>query len=412
MKKVLIISTHFAPDAHVGAKRTTKFCKYLPHHGWQPIVLTSAISDYHRLDETLMDQLPENLEIHRVKRWRFFKRLDYTLFTTSISWLLPAFFMAWRILKRQKVDIIMSTAPSYEAHVTGLLIKLATGKKWICDNRDLWIFAYLYNPHYKIILRADRWLVRLIMKKAELIIFISHSLKNKYKNLSKRLINSKSAVIYNGFDPDDFVKVPLQNIIIKKKFIITYLGTWGTGRSPETFLLAVKNLVENKRDIKGNLNIQFIGEFKYDPELLLRIKQIIEDYQLGEVINLIQFMSYRKSLEGLLHSDMLLLFLPYLQVDYTPAKLYEYLYARKPILAIVPSEGETAQIIKETRTGVVISPIDISAIEETIRNAYERFLRGKLQINPNKSEIAKYDRRRQTEMLAGIFNRLMEHNSN
>ena len=76
MKKVLIISSHFAPDAHIGAKRITKFCKYLPQYGWQPIVLTSDISDYHRLDETLMDQLPKDVEIHRVKRWHIFPQND------------------------------------------------------------------------------------------------------------------------------------------------------------------------------------------------------------------------------------------------------------------------------------------------------------------------------------------------
>ena len=64
MKKVLIISTHFAPDAHVGAKRITKFCKFLPQYGWKPIIITSDISDYHRLDETLIKQLPKDIEIY------------------------------------------------------------------------------------------------------------------------------------------------------------------------------------------------------------------------------------------------------------------------------------------------------------------------------------------------------------
>lgn len=68
MQKVLIISTHFAPDAHVGAKRITKFCKYLSQYSWKPIVLTTEKHDYYRIDESLLDELPEDVEIHRVKR--------------------------------------------------------------------------------------------------------------------------------------------------------------------------------------------------------------------------------------------------------------------------------------------------------------------------------------------------------
>jgi hypothetical protein len=49
MRRVLVITTHFAPDIHVGAKRATKFAKYLPLYGWQPIILTKEVSEYHKV---------------------------------------------------------------------------------------------------------------------------------------------------------------------------------------------------------------------------------------------------------------------------------------------------------------------------------------------------------------------------
>lgn len=61
MNKVLMIATHFAPDIHVGAKRLTRFAKNLPLYGWQPVILTKEESEYHGVDETLLQELPLNL---------------------------------------------------------------------------------------------------------------------------------------------------------------------------------------------------------------------------------------------------------------------------------------------------------------------------------------------------------------
>mgnify|MGYP001569991833 FL=1 len=74
MKKVLIITTHFAPDIHVGAKRITKFTKHLPEYGWHPSILTKEINEYHGLDESLLQELPSDLPVYRIPAWRFPKR--------------------------------------------------------------------------------------------------------------------------------------------------------------------------------------------------------------------------------------------------------------------------------------------------------------------------------------------------
>ena len=73
-RKVLIISTHFAPDIHIGAKRPTKFCKFLPKYGWQPIVVTQEIERYRGIDSTLLTDLPDDVEIHRIKEWHWRKK--------------------------------------------------------------------------------------------------------------------------------------------------------------------------------------------------------------------------------------------------------------------------------------------------------------------------------------------------
>ena len=64
MRRVLVITTHFAPDIHVGAKRMNKFAKHLSFSGWQPAVLTREVQYYHTVDESVLDQLAEDMRVH------------------------------------------------------------------------------------------------------------------------------------------------------------------------------------------------------------------------------------------------------------------------------------------------------------------------------------------------------------
>ena len=411
MKKVLIISSHFAPDAHIGAKRIAKFCKYLPQYGWQPIVLTSAISDYHRLDETLIEQLPDNIEIYRVKMSRLLKRFDYTLFTIRLSWLMPGFFMALRIINKQKIDIILSTTPNYEAHAIALLVKIFTRKRWVCEYRDPWIFSFQYMPIYKIIRWADRWMTRLILNKADYLITTAQTLRKHFVKLSPSCSN-KFTVIYNGYDQGDFL-LDTEGVVRdanKDVMVCTYLGTWGHIRTPKYFLKGVRNFLRNyKGDKSPNILINFFGEVKFDLQLKDGILEMIQKEGLGDVVFINPFISYKEGLNQLQKSDLLLLVEASRAAHsgQLSAKLFEYLHTRIPILALVPSSSEIAEIIQDVGSGEVIPPADIIAIEGAIRNAYERFQRGELQINPNKTEIAKYDRRIQTKSLANILDNLV-----
>jgi hypothetical protein len=87
------------------------------------------------------------------------------------------------------------------------------------------------------------------------------------------------------------------------------------------------------------------------------------------------------------------------------SKVFLYLYARKPILALIPSGSEVARIIREANAGEVVLPIDVEAIASKISDMYKRFESGDLTCNP--VGIEKFDRKIQTGMLVQIFDSLV-----
>lgn len=447
MKQVLFITSHFAPDSHVGAKRAIKFSKYLPEFGIQPVILTMDPAEYIGVDESLNEELQKNLNIIRVKSWhplrnivnrsksliaikknpsisnlkevensslnsKLIKLLDYILFY-DYHWLLPALFEARKILKKHKIDIIYTTGPIYEYNIVGLLLKVFTGKKWVCEFRDPWIFLPTYSPNSTFQKVFDLFLLKLILKKANHMITLSKTLKNNFLGLIDPGFQSNFSVIYNGFDMDDFNNLINTNYETKKELVITYLGTWANVRRPDILLTALSNLLEKHNDYKGKIQFNFIGESKlgsthYDPDLDSNIKETISKLGLKNVINVLPYMPYKNGLQELFDSDVLLYVTApaHEQAGCLSSKLFEYLCAKKPILALTPPGGEAAKIIRECKIGVIVDPDNIGEISDKIYDMYSAWKLGKLKYNFNDNEIAKYNRRKQVKQLADIFHSL------
>lgn len=441
MRKVLIITTHFAPDIHVGAKRPTKFTKFLPEYGWQPVVLTKEVQYYHGIDETLNEDLPPDMPIYRVRERHPFRAkgqggrasvkdtgavgldklanrgwksdvmalLDIVFFY-DYSWLLPAFFTGLRLLRQQEISLILSTSPNPDAHIVGVLLKTLTGVKWVCEFRDPWMgVATSYQPRSVVEREVSKFLERLTLRKSDHIVTVGEIMKQYFARLVDDDCNDKIGVIYNGYDKEDLVglgDVTKQD----EKFVITYMGTWGHIRDPEFFLRALGSLLRKREYLRERIRVNFIGEVKFDVDLATRIEQVISEENLGMVVHRVPFIPHKQGLSYLYASDVLLLVIgmpvgrPDVPDWMVTSKLFEYLCVRRPILALVPPDGEAARIIREANAGEIIAPTDIDRIEEKIYDMYKRFERGDLTSNP--TGIEKYDRRIQTGLLAGIFDKL------
>jgi glycosyltransferase involved in cell wall biosynthesis len=96
--------------------------------------------------------------------------------------------------------------------------------------------------------------------------------------------------------------------------------------------------------------------------------------------------------------------------QYVPGKLYEYLFADRPVLALLQN-GEASDIIRAAEAGVVVPPHDVQAIANAIVDLFMSHKRG-VPFTPNRSEIMKYSRIEQTRQFAELFNRVVGASGN
>ena len=424
-KKILIIAYHFPPSGGAGVQRTLKFVKYLPLYDFEPIVLTVKKPSVPSYDSHLLDEVPSNIMIvrtrslefsynHKQKIWQKFKATQENQKTNSIKKLLlgivkyisymlfiPDYQVGWipfaviaslKILRSHQIDSIFIIVPPFSSLLIGIILKVLTGKKWIADVRDEWLDFYnkFYEAHKRpfgssILKKIERMTVQSAYIVTAVTKGIVQNFQNKYPNSSKRFI-----WMPNGFDPSDFLSDTIPNPI--DKFTLTYTGTLFSVTTPKYFLLALSNLVSEFPEIRENLRVNFVGRIAED------ILPLFDIPQLEGMLNITGYVSHEQSILYLLQSHVLILIIDDLpnSKNISTGKIFEYLFARKPILALTP-EGDAADLIRQANAGFIIPPRDIKRIREQILQLYNDYKTGNLRFQPRTSFIYQFDRRTITE---------------
>jgi len=211
---------------------------------------------------------------------------------------------------------------------------------------------------------------------------------------------SRISTIPNGYDPEDFQGLEPHNF---EEFTITHLGSLYGRRQPIEFLKGLRLFLQRHPEAKQRLGVLFVGNIEE------KILERMREFDLSEVVECRPHQPRRQALSLALSSHLLLLILGHdpKAAGIIPAKLFEYLFTGKPILALV-SEGETAEVIRSHNAGRVITSPDAEKIALSIQHYFDDYLRGnQIQRRVKSAGIGKYNRQQLTSELAEIFDRLV-----
>lgn len=438
-KKVLVIAYSFPPCGLVGAMRPFKFAKYLPDYGWEPIILTSKVGKHTRvIDESLLGQLKSCIKVFRVigiepKKWfqgsssqnnngrleikktgnyfiakKYFMELLKRFWRTwieipdsHIGWFPFAFFKGLKIIRQEKIDVIYSTSDPFTSHLIALCLKMIKKKPWVADFRDPWTQYSLYKHYSEIRIKIDESFEKKFLRVADLITVTSDLTAKGFIAKYPSVERAKIITITNGIDPFDFESLDFKKK--NKKFTITYTGNYFSVSSSNKFLEAVNDFLKLYPDARSKVLIQFVGlldDFS---------QQLINFLKLRDVVVCFGYVPYRESLSYQAGSDVLLLTrsLEAGNESTIPAKLFEYMAIRKPILALIPTEGEASKLVRETRSGIIVSPHDKDRICEAIYELYSKYETHGLKVNTANPLLRRYERKYLTGELSKLFRNLI-----
>jgi len=405
MRQILMIAYYFPPFGGAGVQRSLKFAKYLPEFGWLPVVLSAKPPVHHLRDETLLAEIPIGVQVQRVDTlhlplglpWRVRNLITrwVLMVDEQIGWLPYALPAARRLLKAQNIRVIFTTSAPYSAHLIGYWLKSKYNLTWIADFRDPWIDNFNYVFPTLLHRRFAKSLERRILSRADLVTVASESMRLTILDRYPQLSPDNVVTITNGFDPSDFEgNTPVAHD--STRFQITYTGSFYAKKlTPDDFLRCLRQLIDLGQVDPNRIQVNLIGNIgKY-------AKKTLAELGLSYVVHAPGYVNHRTSISYLLAADLLLLILPDgvgSQAILT-AKLFEYLAAQKPILAIAPP-GEAAELIARAGAGVVIPVGDRQRLSREIVNCYNQWERGKLRIASDTTTWQMYNRRTLTQKLA------------
>jgi len=387
MKRVMIITYYFPPHPQVGSLRPYGLAKYLPYFGWEPIILTVRLpyniinnvriieTDYPGdVTDLLKDKLGLKAKVafkEQIKLPNFMQKKRHNIYNKIVDmiktfvcypddqryWLKHAITAGDHLLNSEKIDAIISTSGPVTCHLIANELKKKHKIKWIADFRDLWTQNHYY-PFLKMRKMIEEKLERKTLFNADLLVTVSEPWAKKL-----RLFHQKKSVVAipNGYDLED----TLFNPELTKDFSITYTGTLYRGkRDPSNLFIAIKELISEHTIERSKIKIRFYGPKEE------WLQKEVDKLGLSDMVEINGYVPRDISLRNQRESQILLI-LNWNHPDEIgtlPAKVFEYLAAKRPILAIGGPKGALSNLLEETGAGYHAS--DIPSVRDCLTHLY------------------------------------------
>ncbi len=432
MKKVLIITYYWPPGGGAGVQRWLKFARYLPEYGWMPIIYTPSNPEYPEEDNTLMKNMPkrkivviknpiwEPYKFYKIfagkkksekiqagflkespvgsRAEKFSRWLRGNLFIPDARkfWIKPSIRFLTKLVKSNKVDLVVSTGPPHSMHMIALGLKKRINIKWIADFRDPWTGIYYFKDLSlsKYARKRHEKLEKTCLNKADKIIAVGNTMKSDFEKITSTPVE----VITNGFDHADY-----QNIAPQKagKFNLMYTGSFLPDQNPPELWEALSEMLKEDKRLEQQLELSLIG--KTD----LSVINNIEKAGLKNYLQLKQYVPHKEIPH--LHQKAALLLLCINRVENASyiitGKVFEYLASGKPVLAICPENSDVAEIIRETKSGWVIPFNEKELLKKVLKDAFKKYIENQLAVKPQKIHL--YSRKELSRKLSSLLNSII-----
>ena len=430
MKRALIITYYWPPAGGPGVQRWLKFVKYFREFGVEPIVYVPKNPSYPLLDSNFKSEIPADITIikHPIKEpYRFagllskkktkqisggilpnkksssleklmlYVRGNFFIPDARVGWVKPSVKFLTEYLKENPTDVIITTGPPHSLHLIGMQLKYQSDTPWLADFRDPWT-----TIHYHKSLRLNKSsekkhkaLEAKVLSSADLVTVTSPTTKKEFQELTKTTIE----VITNGFDISEKKVSELDS-----DFSLAHIGSLLSERNPKVLWKVLSELCNENAAFKTDLKLKFAGVVSEE------VNKSLEDFNLLSNCKFIGYVAHSEVLIMQQQSQVLLL----VEIDrpetraIIPGKIFEYLAARRPIIALGPMGSDIEGVVNETQSGNFFDYSSESKLKSKILDLYESYKNGKLAINSQ--NIDKYSRRGLTEKMAAVISNLSKIN--
>ncbi len=388
--RVLLITYYFPPAGGGGVQRVLSWCRHLPAHGVEMTVV--APEEPHWIDQDTTLVIPGETQVLRtpdpspaaviprqsLAQVRGIRRLLRRLALQPRRFAVPDIHRPWRRHAVAAVraetqrrtaageplwDVVVSSSPPETTHLIAHDVAKLLGIPWVVDYRDSWLDL----PHLRMSSlavrmkhRANRRLATRLMRRAAAATTVSAPLA---ADLRARHPHLDATVLENGIEPAEVARAHARASGFRDtgRFVVVYTGNFFGRQSAASFLSALDRALATDDAFARDVLVRFVGGLK--PVERTRAEE------RGDVVELVPFLRHDDVLAQQRAADLLLLYVAPgrgSQGVYT-GKVFEYVAARRPVLALSPSDNVASMLLAEAGAtaagvGARVDPDDVDAI--------------------------------------------------
>ena len=435
MKKVLYIAYYWPPCGGIGVVRNLKFVKYFRQHGWEPIIYAPENASYPIIDPSTLKDLPDGVEIlktpifepyglfnlskgkktteqvkdvflvnehktsfmHKLGLW---VRANFFIPDARAFWIKPSITYLREYLKQHPVDAIISYGPPHSMHIIAKQLHKEFGIPWVSDWQDPWTEIDYFQKFNMTSMARNKhiWLEQEVITQADALVMVSKSWCKDLEQLSGRSVD----YIPFGFDEADFAGKTYSK---GAHFTISHFGMLGIDRNPQQLWQALAELKNELPNFETHLRIHLAGFV--DPTVFGAIEtaglkpQLTYDRQINKS-ELFDYLTQS-------NVQLVLINTPEPGIAYNnkgriPAKVFECIGSRQPVLVLGPTDCDVAGIVSETQSGTTCLYKDKDAIKQTIKQWYTNWQNNTPSTQP--LGIEQFSFENLTRQMAGVLNRI------
>ncbi|WP_026380419.1 glycosyltransferase [Afifella pfennigii] len=415
-KRLIAVSWAMPPALYPRSIQVVRLLKGLSKLGWQSVVVTPRLADLPKtdiLDLTLrdlnagyytpflvdfgnLDQEPSHPLV------RFWSRLKGAKPDEDEIWASRAAEAVRNADLVDGCDVLVTFAQPWRDHLVGLkLRRWRRGIPWIAHFSDPWVD----NPYVSGLSKESRQLQArreaAVVRQADLLLFTNEYAADLVMRKYPPALRRKARVLPHAIDSDlrTLVEEGQPAEAMKRPLRLAYVGQLFPGRRTPNVLLRALSMLRQKTELAGRIELQVVGERSGAEEA----ETLAADLGLGDIVVFASRMSYLDSLREMSKADVLVLIDAPAETNvFFPSKLVDYMMMEKPILALTPQRGASADIVRELGYEV-LDPNDPISVVNALSQALCRFELNKLAMsNQHREAVRQYE----VPFVAGKFEKM------
>lgn len=433
-EKILIITYYWPPASGPGVQRFLKFAKFLIRNGYDPIILTVKNGGYPSIDESLLNDVPENMKVFKTKtiepftiynalrgkkgksvevgmgnikdpnsgfkKFANYIRSNYFIPDARVGWNKFAYKKAKKIIEEYNIKTVLTTSPPHSTQLIGLKLKKKLSVNWVADLRDPWTtIAYeKYLNRSKRSENKNQKYEEQVVKLCDMLLVVSEGMKEEF---SSKYSTTNISVIPNGFDKEDLPSAINSNS--SEFFKLCYVGNFKISQNITGLWEALKELDQEIEEFSSLFRLSITGNLN---------QTIKENIVLNKIEHLLEenpFVKHHEAVKVMFNANTLLLPIPQAENNklILTGKIFEYLASQNPILGIGPSDGNASKILQKCDRNIMFEYEDSSGIKAFLKKQFNYWKEHqKVSFKHQDKNYLQYSREELAKKLAGVLNSL------